>query len=529
MPESNKIILYDTTLRDGTQSEDVNFTVVDKIRIAHQLAEFGIDYIEGGWPGSNPRDMDFFQSLKKSSVPIDKITAFGSTRRAKKTCDNDEIILALLEANVPNITIFGKTWDLHVEEALKITLEENLELIFDTISYLKKHVDKVFYDAEHFFDGFKANQEYALKTIMTAKEAGADTVVLCETNGGAMPEEIYNISKVVKNTFNDFPFGIHTHNDSEMAVANAITAIRCGATHVQGTINGFGERCGNANLCSIIPNLQLKFGYNCVSNDNLKKLKDLSRFVNELGNIKPNTHQPYVGNSAFAHKGGVHVSAILKNSKTYEHIDPTLVGNSQRVLLSDMSGKSNLIYKAKEFGLDIESDNNTIQKLLNDLKVLENRGFQFEGAEASFELLIRKAMGTLPHFFDLISYRVIGEQNNSSDIPSTEATVMLSVNGITEHTAATGNGPVNALDTAVRKALAHFYPIIKEMFLVDYKVRILSSHNGTEATTRVLMESSDGSTTWGTVGVAENIIDASYHALVDSILYKLMKDKEQPL
>ena len=398
MLENRKITLYDTTLRDGTQSEDVNFTVVDKVLIANQLADFGIDFIEGGWPGSNPRDMEFFQKIKDSAVALDKITAFGSTRRAKKRCDNDEIIMALLHAGVPNITIFGKTWDLHVKEALKISLEENLELISDTVAFLKKRVDKVFYDAEHFFDGYKANPDYAIKTLLAAQEAGADAVILCETNGGAMPEDIYNICKVVKDTLGDYPFGIHTHNDSEMAVANAVTAVRCGASHVQGTINGFGERCGNANLCSIIPNLQLKYGYNCVLPENLVKLKDLSRFVNELGNIKPNTHQPYVGNSAFAHKAGVHVSAILKNSKTYEHIDPSLVGNIQRVLLSDMSGKSNLIYKAKEFGLDIESDNDTIKGLLDKLKVLENRGFQFEGAEASFELLIRKAMGTMPHF-----------------------------------------------------------------------------------------------------------------------------------
>ncbi len=526
MSENRKITLYDTTLRDGTQSEDVNFTVVDKIRIAGHLADFGIDFIEGGWPGSNPRDMDFFRDVKKSSVPIDRITAFGSTRRARKKCEDDEIIMALLDAGVPNITIFGKTWDLHVREALKISLEENLELIADTVSFLKKRADKVFYDAEHFFDGYKANAEYALKTLITARDAGADTVILCETNGGAMPEEIFNITGAVKDVLGDFPFGIHTHNDGEMAVANAVTGVRRGAVHVQGTVNGYGERCGNANLCSIIPNLQIKYGYECVPAENLKKLKDLSRFVDELGNIKPDTHQPYVGNSAFAHKGGVHVSAILKDPRTYEHIDPALVGNTQRVLLSDMSGKSNLIYKAKEFGLDIESRDDTVKELLNRLKEMENRGFQFEGAEASFELLIRKAMGTLPNFFDLISYRVIDEKNFSCGTPLAEATVMLSVNGITEHTAATGNGPVNALDSAVRKALAHFYPVIKDMVLVDFKVRILSSQDGTEATTRVLMESTDGIDTWGTVGVAENIIDASYQALADSILYKLMKDKK---
>ncbi len=529
MDSSNKkIFLYDTTLRDGTQSEDVNFTVIDKLRIAERLIEFGIDCIEGGWPGSNPRDMEFFNVLKKNkSIDINKISAFGSTRRAKKICENDEIIQALLEANVPNITIFGKTWDLHVREALKISLDENIEIIHDTVRYLKEKVDKVYYDAEHFFDGYNANPEYALKTLLAARDAGADCVILCETNGGAMPDKVAEIVAVVKNTLGDYPFGIHAHNDCEMAVANSIVAVRSGASHVQGTINGYGERCGNANLCSIIPNLQLKYGYNCVTIESLTKLKSLSDFLDEIGNLKHNTHRPYVGKSAFAHKGGVHVSAILKNSKTYEHIAPELVGNTQRVLLSDLSGKSNLIYKAKEFGLDIESQSDTIQNVLQQLKELENRGFQYEGAEASFELLIRRAMNTLPEFFDILSYRVIDEKNKSLSVaPMAEATVRVSVNGEVEHTAAGGNGPVNALDKAIRKALIHFYPQLKDMVLVDYKVRILSSHNGTQATTRVLVVSQDSSSTWSTVGVAENIIDASYQALLDSIIYKLLKDRK---
>lgn len=529
MDSSNKkIFLYDTTLRDGTQSEDVNFTVIDKIRIAERLIEFGIDCIEGGWPGSNPRDMEFFNALKKNkSINISKISAFGSTRRAKKTCENDEIIQALLDANVPNITIFGKTWDLHVREALKISLDENIDIIHDTVRYLKGKVDKVYYDAEHFFDGYNANPEYALKTLLAARDAGADCVVLCETNGGAMPDKVAEIIAVVKNTLGDYPFGIHAHNDCDMAVANSVVAVRGGASHVQGTINGYGERCGNANLCSIIPNLQLKYGYNCVTSESLTKLKSLADFLDEIGNLKHNTHRPYVGKSAFAHKGGVHVSAILKNSKTYEHIAPELVGNTQRVLLSDLSGKSNLIYKAKEFGLDIESQSDTIQNVLQQLKELENRGFQYEGAEASFELLIRRAMNTLPEFFDILSYRVIDEKNKSLSVaPMAEATVRVSVNGEVEHTAAGGNGPVNALDKAIRKALIHFYPQLKDMALVDYKVRILSSHNGTQATTRVLVVSQDSVSTWSTVGVAENIIDASYQALLDSIIYKLLKDNK---
>lgn len=527
MTASKKIFLYDTTLRDGTQSEDVNFTVVDKVRIAKRLIEFGIDCIEGGWPGSNPRDMEFFNALKEmKDMDKSKISAFGSTRRAGKQCENDEIIQSLLNAEVPNITIFGKTWDLHVKEALKISLEENLDIIFDTVKYLKSRADRVFYDAEHFFDGYKANPEYALKSLITARDAGADCVILCETNGGTMPDEVMDIVSRVKETLGDYPFGIHAHNDCEMAVANSVLAVRGGAAHVQGTINGYGERCGNANLCSIIPDLQLKYGYSCVDSANLKRLKSLSDFVDELGNLKHNTHRPYVGQSAFAHKGGVHVSAILKDSKTYEHIEPELVGNNQRVLLSDLSGKSNLIYKAKEFGLDIESEADTVKDVLRQLKELENRGFQFEGAEASFEILIRRAMNTLPHFFDIIKYRVIDEKDRALSVaPMAEATVMLSVDGEIEHTAATGNGPVNALDCAVRKALSHFYPQIKEMSLVDYKVRILSGYNGTQSTTRVLIVSKDGHSTWSTVGVSENIIDASYQAMLDSIIYKLMKSQ----
>lgn len=523
---SNKIFLYDTTLRDGTQSEDVNFTVIDKVRIAERLIDFGIDYVEGGWPGSNPRDMDFFNAIKDvKSIDINKIAAFGSTRRAKKSCEDDEIIQSLLYAGVPNLTIFGKTWDLHVTEALKISLEENLDIIYDTIKYLKSKVNKVFYDAEHFFDGYIANPEYAMKTLIAARDAGADTIVLCETNGGAMPDKVSEIISAVKNTLGDYPFGIHAHNDGECAVANSVLSVRGGATQVQGTINGYGERCGNANLCSIIPNLQLKYGYNLIPAENMKKLKSLADFVDELGNLKHNTHRPYVGNSAFAHKGGVHVSAILKNSKTYEHIEPELVGNTQRVLLSDLSGKSNLIYKAKEFGLDIDSNDSTIVKVLNELKELENRGFEFEGAEASFELLVRRAMNKIPSFFEIISYRVIDEKNRSLSVaPMAEATIMLSVNGEIEHTAATGNGPVNALDGALRKALSHFYPQIKEIRLIDYKVRILSSQNGTKATTRVLVVTRDNDSSWSTVGVAENIVDASYQALLDAIVYKLLKN-----
>jgi 2-isopropylmalate synthase len=521
---SRKIILYDTTLRDGTQAEDVNFTVKDKVRIAEVLVDFGIDYIEGGWPGSNPRDIEFFDEIKKSKVNQKHIAAFGSTRRAKRKCSNDENIQALLKSEAPNVTIFGKTWDLHVTEALKISLENNLEIINDSISYLKSKVDTVFYDAEHFFDGYKANPEYAIKTLMAAKEAKADCLVLCDTNGGTMPDEIVDIINVVKKELGDYPLGIHCHNDSECAVANSVLAVKNGIVHVQGTINGYGERCGNANLCSVIPNLQLKYGFECVSPEKLKRLWLVSRLINELGNLKHNIHQPYVGRSAFAHKGGVHVSAILKNARTYEHIEPELVGNRQRVLVSDLSGKSNLIYKAKDFGLDIDSNDPQLNVLLEKLKDLENKGFQFEGAEASFELLVRRHMGNLTKFFDLLSFRVIDEKRSALEPPFAEATVMLRVGGEIEHTAAIGNGPVNALDQALRKALEKFYPNLKNMNLVDFKVRILTGKDGTKAVTRVLIESKDDTDVWGTVGVAHNIIDASYQALVDSIEYKLFKD-----
>lgn len=521
---SDKIIIYDTTLRDGTQAEDVNFTVQDKIRIAHKLVDFGIDYVEGGWPGSNPRDVEFFKELKKHPSIIDKMTAFSSTKRAGKACKDDAILQALLKAEVPTLTIFGKSWDLHVTKALKISLDENLELIFDTVKYLKSEVAAVFYDAEHFFDGYKKNKDYALKTIQSAMDAMADCIILCDTNGGTLPDEIVEIIEDVKKFTKNFPLGIHCHNDCCTAVASSCLAAKHGVAHIQGTINGYGERCGNADLCSIIPNLQLKYNYLCVSDEQLKSLRELSRFVNELGNLKHYIHQPYVGSSAFAHKGGIHVSAILKDPQTYEHINPELVGNSQRVLISDLSGKSNLIYKAKDFGIDIDSDDTNIKNLLDTLKDLENKGFQYEGAEASFELLLRKAMGNFNNFFDLLSFRVIDEKRSANEPPMTEATVMLMVGGEVEHTAGVGNGPVNALDNALRKALEKFYPGLKTMELVDYKVRILTSNEGTRALTRVLIESKNNGEIWGTVGVARNIIDASYQALVDSIEYKLYKD-----
>jgi 2-isopropylmalate synthase len=517
--------LYDTTLRDGTQAEEISFTVEDKLRIAQKLNELGIHYIEGGWPGSNPKDIDFFKAAKKISLSHSKIAAFGSTRRAKLKVEEDPNIMALLESEAPVVTIFGKTWDLHVKEALRISEEQNLELIYDSLNYLKSKVDEVIYDAEHFFDGFKSNPEYALKTLLAAQDAKADCIVLCDTNGGAMTHEIGEIINKINDKITT-PLGIHCHNDAETAVANSIMAVHSGAVHVQGTINGYGERCGNANLCSVIPNIKLKLKADCISDKQMESLVDISRFIDEMANLRAWTHRPYVGKSAFAHKGGVHVSAIQRNAETYEHVKPELVGNRQRVLVSDLSGRSNILHKAKEFNIDVDSKDPAIQKILDDLKELENQGFQFEGAEASFELMMKKALGTKKKFFDLKGFRVIIEKRKEGEESISEATIMLTVNGEVEHTAAEGNGPVNALDNALRKALEKFYPEVKDMVLADYKVRILDERSGTEAMTRVLVESRDNDSRWGTVGVSANIIEASWQALVDSVEFKLHKEKK---
>ena len=519
------IKLYDTTLRDGTQAEDISFLVQDKVRIAQKLDELGIHYIEGGWPGSNPKDIAFFKDIRKVSLQQAKIAAFGSTRRAKTTPDKDNNIRTLVQAEPDVVTIFGKTWDFHVREALRISLEENLELINDSLAYLKQHVPEVIYDAEHFFDGYKADPEYALKTLEAAQDAGADCIVLCDTNGGTMPYEVGEIIESVKTRITTC-LGIHTHNDSECAVANSLIAVRHGIVHVQGTINGFGERCGNANLCSIIPGLKLKFGNACVSDEQLSRLREVSRYIYELANLVPNKHQAYVGNSAFAHKGGVHVSAIQRHPETYEHIRPERVGNMTRVLVSDLSGRSNILAKAEQFNINLDSKDPLTLEILEEIKEMENKGYQFEGAEASFELLMRRALGTLRHYFSVIGFRVIDTKRHEDDMPSSEATVQVKVGGKIEHTAAEGNGPVNALDHALRKALEKFYPQLREMKLLDYKVRVLPAGKGTASVTRVLIESGDRSGRWGTVGVSDNIIDASYHALVDALLYKLVKDQE---
>lgn len=517
--------LYDTTLRDGTQAEDISFLVEDKIRIAHKLDEIGIHYIEGGWPGSNPKDVAFFKDIKKEKLSQAKIAAFGSTRRAKITPDKDHNLKTLVQAEPDVCTIFGKTWDFHVREALRISLEENLELVFDSLEYLKARVPEVFYDAEHFFDGYKANPDYAIKTLKAAQDAKADCIVLCDTNGGTMPFELVDIIREVRKHISA-PLGIHTHNDSECAVANSIHAVNEGIVQVQGTINGFGERCGNANLCSIIPALSIKMKKECISDEQLRKMRDISRLVYELANISPDKHQPYVGNSAFAHKGGVHVSAIQRHPETYEHMRPERVGNMTRVLISDLSGRSNILAKAEEFKINMDSKDPVTLEILDNIKEMENRGYQFEGAEASFELLMKRALGTHRKFFSVIGFRVIDEKRHEDQKPFSEATIMVKVGGKVEHTAAEGNGPVNALDNALRKALEKFYPRLKEVKLLDYKVRVLPAGQGTASSTRVLIESGDKEARWGTVGVSENIVDASYQALIDSIEYKLHRSDD---
>ncbi|OGP52536.1 MAG: citramalate synthase [Deltaproteobacteria bacterium RBG_13_52_11] len=522
-----EVKVYDTTLRDGTQGEDISFSVEDKLRITQKLDELGVHYIEGGWPGSNPRDVQYFREVEKIPLASAKIVAFGSTCRKGVPPDKDANTRALLEAKTEVITIFGKSWDMHPLTAMDISLVENLELIAKTVIFLKKHVPEVIYDAEHFFDGFKGNKAYALSTIKAAEEAGADCIVLCDTNGGTLPFELAEIIREVRGSITT-PLGIHCHNDSDLAVANTIMAVKeGGVVQVQGTINGLGERCGNANLCSIIPSLQLKMGIQCLTDDRLRKLKDTSRFVSELANLTHNKHQPYVGDSAFAHKAGVHVSAIRKSPLTYEHIRPELVGNTQRILISDLSGEGNVLAKAEEFNIKLKKGDSTTKRILASLKELENQGYQFEGAEGSFELLIKKAVGRHKKFFDLLGFRVIVEKRGDGSPAFSEATIMVKVGDQVEHTAAEGNGPVNALDNALRKALEKFYPELTDVKLLDYKVRVLSAQEGTGAITRVLIESWDGQARWGTVGLSENIIEASWQALVDSIDYKLLKEEEE--
>ncbi|MBU4260644.1 MAG: citramalate synthase [Proteobacteria bacterium] len=528
---SKQLTIYDTTLRDGTQAENFNLSVEDKVRVSLKLDQLGIDFIEGGWPGSNPSATRFFEEIRNYELKHSLIAAFGSTRLFSNSAETDGNLQALIAAQTPVITIFGKSWDIHVHEALRIGLDDNLVIIEDSLSYLRPHVKHLFYDAEHFFDGFKKNKEYALASLDRAVRGGAEILVLCDTNGGTLPTEIPDIILQVKNHLkqggHNVGIGIHAHNDSETAVANSLIAIAMGATQVQGTINGYGERCGNGNLTSIMPALALKMDYTFHAEHHLKKLSETSRYVNELANLPHNRYQPYVGTSAFAHKGGIHVSAVKRNPLTYEHIDPEKVGNVRRILISDQSGRSNVLHKAKKFGIDLDSKDPVVTSILKELKTLENQGFQYEGAEASFELLMRRALGAQRRYFTLLSFRVINQKSDMDQPPQAEATIRLEVGGEMVHTAALGEGPVNALDNALRKALTQFYPSLSEMWLDDYRVRVLASDRGTGARVRVLVESRDGESEWGTVGVSHDILEASWQALVDSITYKLMKDERK--
>jgi len=525
-----QVQLYDTTLRDGAQGEGISFSVVDKLQITQKLDELGIHFIEGGWPGSNPKDIEFFNKARKLTLSHAKLVAFGSTRRPKTKAETDANLLALADAGVKVVTIVGKGSELQVTQVLETTLEENLSMIADSIGYLKAKGLTVFFDAEHFFDGFKADSSYPLRVLEVAAEAGADCLVLCDTNGGTLPDEITAAIEEAKG-LTPVPLGIHAHNDGELAVANTLAAVQAGAIQVQGTINGYGERCGNANLCSVIPDLKLKMDIDCVTDEQLAKLTEVSHYVSEAANLIPDAFSPYVGSSAFSHKGGLHVSGLKKWAESYQHIDPAQVGNLPRVLVSELSGKENIIYKARELGLDLPLKGREAQKLLEQVKLLESRGFQYENAEASFELLVHRAQPDYQSPFELVDFMVVVERRRrpptrkSLEEMLSEAVVKVKVGTEIMHTAAEGNGPVNALDQALRKALLQFYPSLAQVRLVDYKVRILEGNVGTESQIRVLIESSDGVDEWRTVGSSTNIIEASWLALADSLEYWLLKQR----
>jgi 2-isopropylmalate synthase len=525
--------LYDTTLRDGTQGENINFSAEEKVKIALRLDDIGIHYIEGGWPGSNPRDRRFFELAQDLPLKNAKLAAFGSTRRPGTTPAEDPNVTALLESHTPVVTIFGKSWDLHVEQVMENTLAENRAMIRDTVKYLKQNGREVVYDAEHFFDGYRDNPTYALDSLQAALEGGADAVVLCDTNGGSLPFDIEKATNEVQQLLNEHAaahgaairLGIHTHNDSGLAVANTIIAVNAGATMVQGTINGYGERCGNADLNSIIPILCLKMNRNSLSADNLAKLKKLSRFVSETANLVPINSRPFVGHSAFAHKGGIHVSAIMKVPRAYEHIDPQLVGNKRRVLVSDLAGKSNVEYKAKELGINLGANGFDSRKIVSRIKDLEEKGYQFDVADGSFKILVEKFTDQFKPLFDLESFRVVIEKDKDRPCDA-HATIKIAVDQRKEITAAEGKGPVSALDNALRKALDQFFPEVETMRLVDFKVRVIDGREGTAAKVRVFIESRDQDEIWSTIGVSEDIIEASWQALADSFHYKLVKEKQ---
>ncbi len=520
------VSLYDTTLRDGAQAEGVSFSSAGKLQLVRRLDGFGVDYIEGGYAGSNEKDMAFFKALRDEPLKHARVAAFGSTRRARTRVKDDPYVPSLLKTGAPVCTIFGKTWKLHVKDVLRTTLKENVAMIADTVGYLKAHDREVFFDAEHFFDGYKDDPEYALRCLEAAIGAGADAVVLCDTNGGTLPHEIYAATSAVVAAVKA-PVGIHTHNDSGVAVANALEAVRAGASQVQGTINGYGERCGNANLTTLVPALQLKLGRRCVHASQMRALRELSVFVDDLVNLRPDQRAPFVGSSAFSHKGGSHVNAVRKNPVTFEHIDPAEVGNERKILVSELSGGSNVLLKAIELGAGHEQSPDDTREVLKALKELESKGYAFEAADASFRMLIQKVLKEHKPFFDLEGFRVIVEKRGKDEPCVSEATIKVRVKGEIEQTVDEGDGPVNALDGALRKALMRFYPEIANVVLTDFRVRILDPQEATAAITRVLIESSDGEGSWGTVGVSGNIIEAAWEALIDSVEYKLFRDEEK--
>ena len=519
------VTIFDSTLRDGAQAEGVSFSVEDKIKIVRAIDELGIGYVEAGNPGSNPKDLEFFERIKSVELKNTKVAAFGSTRRRGISPSEDGNVQALLGAGVDTVAIFGKSWDFHVTDIINATLQENLEMIYDTVSYLKDKGKEVLFDAEHFFAGYKNNPESAMKTLDSAVQAGADCLCLCDTNGGTFPDEIFEITKKVVDRF-DVVVGIHAHNDCGMAVANTVMAVKAGATHVQGTMTGFGERCGNTNLSTVIPDLQLKLDYKCIPDENMGKLTHIAREVSEIANLKLDDRAPFVGKTAFAHKGGMHIDGVSKNSKSFEHIDPELVGNERKFLTSEVAGRTTILSMIQKIAPNIEKNSPETVKIIDRLKELEYEGYQFEGAEGGFELVIRKELGKYKPFFELETFKIVGDYPSDVDESAT-AMIKISVDGKKEITAAEGEGPVNALDKALRKALEVFYPALSDVHLTDYKVRVLDSGSATASKVRVLIESSDGVDSWTTVGVSKDIIEASWGALVDSIEYKLIKDIEK--
>jgi 2-isopropylmalate synthase len=521
-PPRTRIEIYDTTLRDGSQGEGISFSVEDKIRIAHRLDEFGMDFIEGGWPGSNPKDEAFFERMRSVPLKQARLAAFGSTCRADVAAQDDPQLCKLLDAGVPVVCIFGKSWEEHVQFALRTTLDENLRMIGDSVAFLKSRVSTVIYDAEHFFDGYKTHPNYALRCLRAAVEAGADRLVLCDTNGGTLPHELTQIVRDVLKMLPEAALGIHTHNDAECGVANALAAVQEGILHVQGTINGYGERCGNCNLVPVIAALRLKLGYDCLLPDSLEHLTGLSQYVDEVANLTPDTRRPYVGKSAFAHKGGVHADAVLKGA-SYEHVNPDAVGNSRRLLVSELAGGSSIAGKASEYGLDLNRKSPEARALLKAVTEREHEGYSYEGAEGSFELLMMQSVGTYRRLFELKGFRCIVEKRGHDEAPITEATIKVDVDGEERLTVAEGDGPVHALDSALRKALLDFYPELAQIKLTDFKVRVVNTREGTAARVRVIVDSTDGEQTWSTVGVSTNMIEASWHALVDSIVYGLLR------